>query len=318
MGFYLCEESDHQAETIEELRKLGCKCPNPLYYPDEKEKSKKKTENNLDGDNRSEQKKLHDFVLTRINKLVISENNSDEVFAIIQNNNHIETINLASTRAIHWLTNEHTQFGDSNKLHSSDFYKAILNTIISKASMNGTQKTVIYNRVAQLENQIWYDLGNSEWQAIKISGGKIKTVKLDEYSPIFRRNQSLQEQIMYRKGNNLSLDLFVNLLHILKQDQLVFKVNLICSFLQAYSMPMIVFDGSAGSIKTTATAAVKAIVDPSGKRREDNVSSMAEKPDDLIIQLSKRYLSSFDNVSYFDSPSFNDMLSKNSNCCKDW
>ena len=306
-GFYFCEESDYKAETIKEIRNLGCKCPEPLYFPDEKDEKKKskkknkKTQNNLDEDSRSEQKKLHDFALTRINKLVISENNSDEVFAIVQNNDHIETINLSTTRAIHWLTNEHAQFGDSDKLYSSDFYKTILNTIISKTTMNGTKKVAIYNRIAQLENEIWYDLGNSKWKAIKISEGKIQTVKLDENSPVFRRSQSLQAQVMPRKGNNLSLDLLVNLLHISKQDQLVFKVNLICLFLQAYSMPMIVFDGSAGSIKTTATATVKTIVDPSGKYKEDNVSSMAEKPNDLIIQLFNRYLSSFDNVSYIDS-----------------
>lgn len=313
MGFFLCEESDYKAESINEIRALGCKCPKPLYYPDKKDeiknskKKNKKTQNNLDEDSRTEQKKLYDFALTRIDKLVISENNSDEVFGIVQNNDHVETINLSSTRAIHWLTNEHVQFGDLDKIYSPDFYKTILNAIISKASMSETPKAVIYNRIAQLENEIWYDLGNSKWQAIKISEGKIKTVKLDKNSPIFRRNQSLHEQIMPRKGNNLSLDLLVNLLHISKQDQLVFKVNLICLFLQAYPMPMIVFDGSAGSIKTTATATIKTIVDPAGKRREDNVSSMAEKPNDLIIQLYNRYLSSFDNVSYID-PKISDVL----------
>jgi len=175
-------------------------------------------------------KKLYDFALTRIVKLVISENNSDEVFGIVQNNDHIETINLSATRAIHWLTNEHAQFGNLDKLYPRDFYKTILNTIISKTTMNGTQKVPIYNRIAQLDNEIWYDLGNPKWKAIKISEGKIQTVKLDENSPIFRRSQSLQEQIMPREGNNLALDLLVNLLHISKQDQLVFKVNLICLF----------------------------------------------------------------------------------------
>jgi hypothetical protein len=279
MGFYFCEESDYKAETIEGIRNLGCKCSEPLYYPDEKD-VKEKTSDHIDEDGRTEQKKLYDFALTRIVKLVVSENNSDEVIAIIQNNDHIETINLSTTRAIHWLTNEHTQFGNSDKLYSPDFYKTILNGIISKTTMNGTRKVPIYNRIAQLDNEIWYDLGNPKWQAIKISEGKIQTVKLDEKSPLFRRSQSLQEQVMPRKGNNLALDLLVNLLRISKQDQLVFKVNLI--------------------IKTTVTATVKTIVDPAGKNKEDNVSSMAEKPNDLIIQLYNRYLSSFDNVSYID------------------
>jgi len=306
VGFYFCEESDYKAKTLKELRKMGCKCPDPLFYPDEKDvkkqaNKKKFIEKSLDDDNRSDQKKLYDFALTRIDKLVISENNSDEVFGILKNNNHIETLNLSSTRSIHWLTNEHNQFVNSDELHSSDYYKTILNTIISKATMNGTEKVKVYNRIAQLENEIWYDLGNSSWQAIKITEGKVKLVKLDKDSPVFRRSQSLQEQIQPEKGTNISLDLLVNLLHISEHDQLVFKINLICMFLQAYSMPMIVFDGSAGSIKTTATATVKRVVDPAGKQSQDNVSSMQEKPNDLIIQLSNRYLASFDNVSYIDS-----------------
>jgi len=302
---YQCPECDKEGKTEKDVRTNGCKCKiTPLQMLDPKDhdekKPRKSIKKNLDEDNRSEQKKLYDFALTRIDKLVISENNSDEVFGILKNNNHVETLNLSSTRAIHWLTNEHNQFGNSDELHSSDYYKTILNTIISKATMNGTKKVKVYNRVAQLEKEIWYDLGNSSWQAIKITEGKVKLVKLDKDSPVFRRSQSLQEQIKPEKGSNFSLDQLVILLHISEPDQLVFKINLICLFLQAYSMPMIVFDGSAGSIKTTATATVKRIVDPAGKLSQDNVSSMQEKPNDLIIQLSNRYLSSFDNVSYID------------------
>jgi len=58
-GFYFCEESDYKAETIQEIRKLGCKCPEPMYFPDEKDEKRKnkKIQNNLDDDTRSEQKK---------------------------------------------------------------------------------------------------------------------------------------------------------------------------------------------------------------------------------------------------------------------
>lgn len=311
MTHYICPECDKEGKTIEDVKKNGCTCkiqPIQMLDPEdhndvnEKKQSKKKsTGKNLDEDNRSEQKKLYDFALTRIEKLVISETDSNEVFGILKNNNHIETISLSSTRAIHWLTNEHSQFGNSDELHSSEYYKTILNTIISKASMNGTKKVKVYNRIAQLEKEIWYDLGDSSWQAIKITEGKVQLVKLDKDSPVFRRSQSLQEQIKPKKGSNLSLDILVNFLHISKQDQLVFKINLICLFLEAYSMPMIVFDGSAGSIKTTATATIKRIVDPTGKHSQDNVSSMQEKPSDLIVQLYNRYIASFDNVSYIDS-----------------
>ena len=269
----------------------------------QKKKNKKQTE--LSKDERTASKILYDHAQTKIQKIVVSQNNSEEVYAIVRINNHIETINLSSMRAKHWLNNEHTKFADSNELHSDEFYKTILSTIISKAQMNEINKQKIYNRVAQLDNEIWYDLGNSKWQAIKITPEKIRTVSLNEDSPIFRRTQSLYEQIIPKKGDRKALDKLAELLHIVEPDRLVFKVNLIALLLQDYPIPMIVFDGSSGSLKTTATSTIKAIVDPNGQQKEDNVSMIAEKQDDLIVQLNNRYLSSFDNVSYIDSKTSN-------------
>jgi len=41
MGFWSCDENDdHKAETIEELRKLGCEDPNPTYFGEKPEKKK--------------------------------------------------------------------------------------------------------------------------------------------------------------------------------------------------------------------------------------------------------------------------------------
>ena len=62
-------------------------------------------------------------------------------------------------------------------------------------------------------------------------------------------------------------------------------------------MPMIVIGGPAGSFKTTTTAFVKRIVDPSGPQKEDNVSSIPGNIDDLILHLYNRYFVTFDNVS---------------------
>jgi hypothetical protein len=63
----------------------------------------------------------------------------------------------------------------------------------------------------------------------------------------------------------------------------------------------------AGSHKTTATATIKQIVDPNGRGKENNVSAMAEKQDELILQLQNRYLPSFDNVSSI-GPKTSDVL----------
>jgi len=307
-----CESCNKKIKTkkeLDECRKDGHELIDYLDPEDHKPKKSKKKKNKkqteLSKDERTASKILYDHAQTKILKIVVSQNNSEEVYAVVRINDHIETINLSSTRAKHWLNNEHTKFADSNELHSDDFYKIILNTIISKAQMNETNKQKIYNRVAQLDNEIWYDLGNPKWKAIKITPEKIRTVSLNEDSPIFRRTQSLYEQIIPKKGDRKALDKLTELLHIVEPHRLIFKVNLTALLLQDYPIPMIVFDGSSGSLKTTATSAIKMIVDPNGQQKEDNVSMIAEKQDDLIVQLNNRYLSSFDNVSYIDSKTSN-------------
>ena len=57
-----------------------------------------------------------------------------------------------------------------------------------------------------------------------------------------------------------------------------------------------VFHGEQGSAKSTTTSTIKKIVDPS----PENLASMPKKIDDLNIHLYNRYLSNFDNISYFD------------------
>jgi len=85
---------------------------------------------------------------------------------------------------------------------------------------------------------------------------------------------------------------------ISQADKQVFKINLICLFLEGYPMPIIAIGGTSGSFKTSMTSMVKMIVDPSGKFKFDNVSSLQQKADDLIIYLNNRYLGSFDNISF--------------------
>jgi len=258
-------------------------------------------------DERTASKKCYDFAMTKIKNLVISENNSEDVYAVVEVNSHVEAINLSSTRARYWLSDEYSKNIESNEIHAEDFFKTVLNHIIAKAQMNGTERTQIHNRIAQSDDALIYDLGTPDWQFIKVTKDGIETVKFDIDLPIFRRTQSLQKQVMPKEGDDGALDKLVELLRIVPRDRLVFKVHAVALFLSAYPVPMMVFDGTAGSLKTTATATVKRIVDPNGMEKEDNVSAMAEKHDDLILQLQNRYLPSFDNVSSI-SPKTSDIL----------
>jgi len=108
-------------------------------------------------------------------------------------------------------------------------------------------------------------MATPDWKAIKITKDKVRVVSLDKNSPIFRRPRSMKQQITPVRGDNLVLDRLVDLLRISPKDKLIFKVHLISMFLEAYPIPMMVFDGSAGSLKTTISSTVKMIVDPNGR-----------------------------------------------------
>ena len=303
-----CESCDKKIKTKKEFNECKKRRHELIDYLDPKDHDNKKSEKQLKKktnkyiqtkDQRTSPKILYDFAQSKILKLVISENNSDEVYGVVSINKHVEVLNLVSARARHWLNNLHSSI-DTSEIHSDDFYKTVLNSMISKAQMNGTKRVKIHNRIAQLKDEIWYDLATSDWKAIKITEDNISTISLDENSPFFSRSQSMQNQTMPKKGDDLALDKLAELLRIIPKDRLVFKVHLVALFLEAYPIPMMVFDGTTGTLKTTATASIKAIVDPNGISKEDNVSAMSEKQDDLIIQLFNRYLSSFDNVSRID------------------
>jgi hypothetical protein len=113
--------------------------------------------------------KLFELANSQIKKITVSQNNSNEVYAIIENNGNLETLNLSSRRAIHWLNNTNHKQNITPKIHSDDFYKNILNAIISKAQMEETCKEKVYSRTAFLGDVLYYDLCTPDWKIVKIT-----------------------------------------------------------------------------------------------------------------------------------------------------
>ena len=290
-------QKQHEEGTKEKCRwkKYNPKKDNPKYN-----ESKIKKEN-IPKDTRSQSRILYDFAMSKIEKLYIEENNQDEVFALVKMDDHVELINVTSSYAIEWLTDEYSKSIDDDDIHSEDFYKKVTHTIKSKGKRGNSERVKINNRISQLDDSIWYDLGGNEWNAVKITKKEVKIVNLDNKAPLFTRNQSTYPQVLPKYDNQNALEELADLLKIRPVDKVVFIAHVVCFFLSSIPIPIMVFDGTAGSIKTTATATIKKIVDPSGKQKDDNVHAISKTPDDLIIDLYGEYMSGFDNVSYVDN-----------------
>lgn len=306
---YLAKDSKPCLDHIEQNKALGkCKWKkfNPKKDNPDYEKSKIAGDD-TSKDKRSESRILFDLAMSNIKKLYKQDNNQEEVYALVPINNHTEFINMSSTRAINWLSDLYSKVINTNEIHGEDFYRKVTHAIESDCKMNTSDRTRFYNRIAQLKDSVWYDLGTDEHNAVKITKKGVEIVELDITSPFFERTQSTHSQVLPTFENQNALRELAKLLKIKPEDTLVFMVHVACLFFSEIPIPIIVFDGTAGSIKTTTTATIKRIVDPSGISKLDNVNAMSKKPDDLIVQLEGEYMSSLDNVSYVD-PDTSDIL----------
>ncbi len=242
---------------------------------------------------------LLELAKRKILKTRISLNDTNAVYAVVKINGHFETMQLGGKRSKWWLNNLMSHEIKSDKIYTGDFYKNILDSLVSTAQMENVKKENIYNRIAFVNNEIIYDLSNANYEAISISKDEIKKIQLDETTPLFSRSQSMIEQDEPTYDDSPALDELAELLQI--KDVQLFKVHITTMFLEHIPVPIMLYDGSAGTGKTITSGSIKRIIDPSGITADDNVLSIPKKYNDIISTLFHRYCSALENVSKIDN-----------------
>ena len=256
------------------------------FGPPKKEKPKKDVDNVV--------QLLVKFANENITKFVVSDTDSSLVYCVIKTNNHSEACNILSYKALMWLKDAYDL--ENNDIFSDESYKSALSRLAARAMRDGSDRETIYNRIAMIGDTIYYDLTNKDWEVVKIKDGQWDVIPYDPTLPIFERKQHQQAQIMPKKGNLEVMDRLCDWLRIQQKDRFMFKIHIISLFLEKYPMPIMVFTGEQGSIKTTITKTVKRIIDPSSMLS----SAIPKSNDDLTIQMNNRYVLAFDNVSGFN------------------
>lgn len=143
-------------------------------------------------------------------------------------------------------------------------------------------------RVSKHDDACWYDLGD---KAVRIDekGWSIT----DNPPTMFRRQEHQLPQVEPIMGGNI-LDVlkYVNLKD--KKQQLMFLVTMVSSFVPNIPHPVVAIHGSKGSGKTSMQKIIRKIIDPSKAKP----STLSRKLDDLVLQLSKNYLTTYDNLDH--------------------
>ena len=261
-------------------------------------------------------KQVTDVLNKKIKRTVIAEDNKSQVIVMIQQDDHVEALDLESVRFRHILQVLVSKELGLEPIDKDDCDK-ITSQLIAEAQVAGADIEKSYNRIQSDEQRVVIDLGNQDFECVEITKDKIEIKKLDENSPILQRTQSTASQVKpvfnqtrLNESHTVipnhdlpnptgSIKEFANLMNF--KDVQLFSVHLVAMFLPHVTTPIMALKGVAGSQKTTTSAAIKRIVDPSGDSLDANVLSISTKRDDIIMTMYNRYLTVFENVSKIDT-----------------
>lgn len=241
--------------------------------------------------------KLYEFLHHKVKRIVISQNDSSRIYALVEISGHYETIELGTSKSINWLRTSY--YKEKSEFYSNQIYEDVLNLVKSNTQFSDKiNHEEIYKRVAYVNDEIYYDLCTPDWKIVKVTKD---TVKIGEHGddnfPLFVRSKNQSRQVEpHLNPSGDPLERFCDLLRI--EKRLLFKCHLASMFLEQVPVPIMAVIGEQGSIKSTLSTFVRMVVDPSGNKKDDNLSHMPNSIDDLNIHFYHNYLPAFDNVSY--------------------
>jgi hypothetical protein len=177
-----------------------------------------------------------------------------------------------------------------DKALSSEGLNSALNVLRSKARFEGDEHR-LWNRVAFHDGAIWYDLGDSEWRAVRVTSQGWAIVKNPPI--LFRRYDHQAAQVEPVKTGRSLADVlgFINVRDEAQAHLLL--VYLVTCLVPEIPHPIIVFHGPQGSAKTTALKVLRRIIDPSTVE----VLTMPSDAEKLVQQFSHHWAPYYDNLS---------------------
>ena len=180
-----------------------------------------------------------------------------------------------------------TAFG---QIPNSRVVKEAIEGLAAEAVTNG-EVLETHKRVARIDNVIYVDLCDKDWQVVKIDEDSWEVI---ENSPVkFIRTTGMRELPKPRRGGDLE-DLRGLLPALNKADWVKLQGFLVGAFNPVGTQPVLIVTGGQGSGKSTLVQLVRELIDPNQVASR----SMPKKIDELFVSSSNCRVLSFDNVSH--------------------
>ena len=183
---------------------------------------------------------------------------------------------------------------------SSSELRTVIETAAAFAEV--TEPVTLFNRIAETDGCIYYNLGNQQREVVEITA---TGWRLRDSCPVHFRTTSIMgaqvKPIVQKSGIGKIFD-FVNITDA--SARILFEVWLVSNFLPNIDHPIAAISGPAGSVKTTTAEIIKSTTDPS---TAIDIGPFPNSETELAQLLSHNYMTVFDNLTQI-KPNYSDLL----------
>jgi hypothetical protein len=208
-------------------------------------------------------------------------------YAAVEVDGHLETHAIRSVRFRDWILmrflHQHGRAPNSQLLNDA------LNTIRAIAVYQGPEMPV-FVRVAEYEGDVYIDLGNENWDAVRITREGYEVVSRP---PVGFVRKAGFAPLPYPAGEGTIDDLrpFVNIRR--DEDFMLVAAWAAFSLSPRGPYPVLVLQGEQGSAKSTTVRVLRALVDPA----VEPLRALPRSERDLAIAAGNAWVLAFDNLS---------------------
>ncbi|HWO07793.1 MAG TPA: bifunctional DNA primase/polymerase [Candidatus Paceibacterota bacterium] len=211
----------------------------------------------------------------------------DVAYVRVNINGRKETLPCKSRRFTLWLSQNF--YETLGTIPQPSVIKAAVETIEGHAIFKGGEYE-LRNRVARINDTVWYDLADKQNRAVLITQDGWRIVS--DPPTLFSRHKHQLDQAEQETGGAVSdLLRFVNVTE--ESQQILLMVYLVSCFIADFPHPILYVYGQQGSAKSTLSKLLRKLVDPS----RIEVLSMPDDINELTLQLSRHHMVFYENVS---------------------
>jgi len=230
-----------------------------------------------------------DLLVELASDVELFHDSDSKAYASFESRGHCETSSIDSAHFSNWLA--HRYYQAHGRAVSLNAMGTALEQLKAAAVFDG-RTMLVHLRVAMEGDNMWLDLADSDWQAIKITK---KGWFLDANHAVkFIRKQGMQPLPVPEQSRDGDLDKMFRLFHVNERgEQLLLTAWLVNVLNVSSSYPILVLIGEQGSGKTTLARALLRLVDPSYMETR----SPPRSEEDIAVAAQHGRIISYENMS---------------------